>query len=349
MSVLAAASRCGRQAVRPSQPLLVPRRWLGDTVRGPPLTAIGKNFTIACNFFKGATSYTEYKQQCVSLRIFAFAGISAGCVACLVLDPPKSSYWQRWGPGYWWGSLAGPSDAPPLFLSKKTGREVDAGAVVAAVASGKDPAAAKPAAAPAVAALPKVLFVLGGPGAGKGTQCAKIIENYSSWSHISAGDCLRAERQDPNSKDGELINSIIKEGKIVPSEITVSLLEKAMTAQKADGKTSFLIDGFPRSLGNVNAWESVVGDRAQVLGVLFYEANEAEMEKRLLSRGATSGRVDDNIESIKKRFRTYLEETMPIVDKYAAKGMVFSINGMQAVDDVWGVTKATIDKLEKSG
>merc|ERR1719410_1992227 len=196
------------------------------------------------------------------------------------------------------------------------------------------------------ASKPKVLFVLGGPGAGKGTQCAKIIENFSNWAHISAGDCLRAERNDPNSKDGELINNIIKEGNIVPSEITVGLLVKAMAKQKEDGKTCFLIDGFPRNLDNDQSWDQVVGTGADVLGILFYEASEEEMEKRLLERGASSGRVDDNIESIKKRFKTYLEETMLIVEKYEKSGLVFKINGMPPAEEVWAVTEATISKAE---
>merc|ERR1719201_1416952 len=98
---------------------------------------------------------------------------------------------------------------------------------------------------------PKVLFVLGGPGAGKGTQCAKIVENFSSWAHVSAGDCLRAERNDPSSKDGELINQFIKEGKIVPVAITVKLLMKAMANGQKEGKSCFLIDGYPRNLDNV--------------------------------------------------------------------------------------------------
>merc|ERR1719281_92705 len=81
-----------------------------------------------------------------------------------------------------------------------------------------------------MAAKPRVLFVLGGPGAGKGTQCAKVVENFKRWAHVSAGDCLRAERNDPTSKDGEIISQNIKEGKIVPVEITVKLLMKAKTA-----------------------------------------------------------------------------------------------------------------------
>lgn len=190
---------------------------------------------------------------------------------------------------------------------------------------------------------PKVLFVLGGPGAGKGTQCAKIVEEFTDWAHISAGDCLRAERQDPNSKDGELIEQIIKEGKIVPVAITVKLLQKAMAAS---GKKCFLIDGFPRNLDNVTGWQENVGELAQVCGVLYYEANEEELEKRLVARGATSGRSDDNIESIKKRFKTYVAETMPIIDSYKTKSQVFTIDGMPPVEEVWKVTQGVVRQVE---
>lgn len=189
---------------------------------------------------------------------------------------------------------------------------------------------------------PTVLFVLGGPGVGKGTQCAKIVESFSAWAHISAGDCLRAERNNPESKDGEIINTNIKEGKIVPVAITVKLLQKAMAA--AEGKTCFLIDGYPRNLDNVTGWEENVGDQAKVAGVLFYTATEDELEKRLLGRG--QGRDDDNIEAIKKRFVTYTNDTMPIVEMYKGKGQLISIDGMASVDDVWASTKKAIEKVE---
>jgi adenylate kinase len=193
-------------------------------------------------------------------------------------------------------------------------------------------------------AKPKVLFVLGGPGVGKGTQCSKIIESFPNWAHISAGDCLRAERQDPNSKDGELINSYIKDGKIVPVAITVKLIQKAMSA--AMDKTCFLIDGFPRNLDNVNGWNEVVGDSADLAGCLFYEATEEELEKRLMGRG--QGRDDDNIETIKKRFKTYVNETQPIGDLFKGKGMLISIDGMKPIDDVWASTRKVIQDIEKN-
>eukprot|EP00929_Paragymnodinium_shiwhaense_P118206 TRINITY_DN9003_c0_g1_i2.p1 TRINITY_DN9003_c0_g1~~TRINITY_DN9003_c0_g1_i2.p1 ORF type:complete len:226 (+),score=37.84 TRINITY_DN9003_c0_g1_i2:78-680(+) len=195
-------------------------------------------------------------------------------------------------------------------------------------------------------APPKVLFVLGGPGAGKGTQCAKIIENYPKWAHVSAGDCLRAERNNPDSEDGKLINGFIQEGKIVPVAITVNLMIKAMNAHKVDGKTCFLIDGFPRNLDNVTGWEETVGEKARVCGVLFYEVTEETLEKRLMGRD--EGRSDDNIEVIRKRFKTYQTETMPIVDAYKAgeKVPVYAIDGMPPPEEVWEVTKKHIEATE---
>lgn len=338
--------RSARAVARPARVAATHRRHLGDTVAGPRVADLAANAKVALRVFsRDPSSYNEFKSQCSSLRLFAFAGVSAGCVASLVYDPPKSSYWCRFGPSYWWSHLKnmfGPK--PSIFLAERANHTIDVPSLVAQVIP-----TGRMIALEEKSENPKVLFVLGGPGAGKGTQCALIVENYKHWSHISAGDCLREERMDPNSKDGELINSIIKEGKIVPSEITVSLVKKAMDAQRKDGKTCFLIDGFPRNLGNCNAWEAVIGEKATVLGVLFYEASEIEMEKRLIGRGATSGRVDDNIESIRKRFRTYIEETKPIIERFATKGMVFSINGMPAAEEVWSKTKAVIESVQKHG
>jgi UMP-CMP kinase len=88
-----------------------------------------------------------------------------------------------------------------------------------------------------------VIFVLGGPGAGKGTQCANLVRDYN-FKHLSAGDLLREEQDRVGSEFGELIKTYIKEGQIVPMEVTIQLLENAMrTAMEQEGKTMFLIDG----------------------------------------------------------------------------------------------------------
>ena len=101
---------------------------------------------------------------------------------------------------------------------------------------------------------PEVIFVLGGPGAGKGTQCNKLVDTYGLV-HLSAGDLLRAER-DTGSEDAELINNYIKEGKIVPVEITCHLIKKAMEKHGWE-KCKYLVDGFPRNEDNLDGWNKV--------------------------------------------------------------------------------------------
>ncbi|EOO01930.1 putative uridylate kinase protein [Phaeoacremonium minimum UCRPA7] len=192
-----------------------------------------------------------------------------------------------------------------------------------------------------------VVFVLGGPGAGKGTQCAKLVSDYG-FTHLSAGDLLRAEQDRPGSQFGQLIKDYIREGKIVPMEVTVQLLENAMTEviQKqpkggAGGKKSkFLIDGFPRKMDQALKFEQAV---CPAQFVLFYDCPEAEMEKRLLERGKTSGRADDNAESIRKRFRTFIETSMPVVDYYEKEGRVVKIDATPKPEAVY---KTTQEKLK---
>ena len=136
--------------------------------------------------------------------------------------------------------------------------------------------------------------------------------------------------------------SFIKEGKIVPVEVTVKLLLAAM--DKNPGK-NFLVDGFPRSMDNKDGWYRVVGDKAEVACCLFYDCPEEELEKRLLKRGETSGRDDDNIESIKKRFRTFKETSMPVVEWFRSKGMLRTVSSVQSVEEVWASTKQILDQL----
>jgi len=190
---------------------------------------------------------------------------------------------------------------------------------------------------------PRVLFVLGGPGAGKGTQCEKIVEEFD-FEHLSAGELLRAERRNPDSVNGQLIERYIKEGLIVPVDITVQLLLSAMQKSK---QRNFLIDGFPRNEDNLMGWQRVVGGQADVLGCLFFDCSESVMEERLLARGKTSGRSDDNIESIRKRFRTYINDTRPIIDRFASENKTFRVASDRPVDAVYSQVQALLkDQLK---
>lgn len=184
---------------------------------------------------------------------------------------------------------------------------------------------------------PAVMFVLGGPGAGKGTQCAKLSEKYGMV-HLSAGDLLRAAR-DSGSENGKLIDKLLKEGSIVPVQITLDLLKEEIMSTSC---SRFLIDGFPRNYDNLNGWlESSMDSICDVEGCIFFDCPESELEKRLLDRGKTSGRSDDNLESARKRFKTYQESTMPIIDYYKEKNMLLAVSGDQSMESVF----TDLDKL----
>lgn len=167
-----------------------------------------------------------------------------------------------------------------------------------------------------------VVYILGGPGSGKGTQSTHLVDHYG-FTHLSAGDLLRDEQNREGSETGELIKRYIKEGLIVPMEVTVGLLEKAMTSKLDNqGKGRFLIDGFPRKMDQAAYFEQAV---CRSTCTIFLDCPEETMRKRLLNRGLTSGRADDNEESIVKRFRTFVETSMPVVDHFAEEDRVVKV------------------------
>ncbi|KMP05858.1 LOW QUALITY PROTEIN: UMP-CMP kinase [Coccidioides immitis RMSCC 2394] len=184
-----------------------------------------------------------------------------------------------------------------------------------------------------------VIFVLGGPGSGKGTQSANLVREYG-FSHLSAGDLLRAEQNREESQYGELIRNYIREGLIVPMKITVALLSNAMADILAEKKAqnqlipghtiTFLIDGFPRKMDQAIFFEETV---VPSMATLFLSCPEEIMLNRLLKRGETSGRSDDNIDSIRKRFRVFVDQSMPVVDHYTKEGKVMSVSSVGSVDE----------------
>ncbi|KAK9475233.1 adenylate kinase-domain-containing protein [Dipodascopsis tothii] len=185
-----------------------------------------------------------------------------------------------------------------------------------------------------------VIFVLGGPGVGKGTQCANLVRDYN-FVHLSAGDLLRAEQKREGSQYGELIKTYIKEGQIVPQEITIALLEQAMREATTEGKSRFLIDGFPRKMDQAIKFEE---DVAVSDFTLYFQCTEEIMLQRLLKRSETSGRDDDNIESIKKRFRTFVDTSMPVIQYFGIQNKVVTVPCDDTPENVYAMIKAKINE-----
>lgn len=126
-------------------------------------------------------------------------------------------------------------------------------------------------------------------------------------------------------------------------EITIKLLLKAM---ETSGNSKFLIDGFPRDEANLEGWNRIVGDAVNVGMLLFFDVPEDVMLARLLNRGRTSGRVDDNVSSIRKRFLTYNESTMPVVHAFERQGKVRTISGSRPIELVYLDVQRVMRDLE---
>lgn len=182
--------------------------------------------------------------------------------------------------------------------------------------------------------LPPIVFVLGGPGSGKGTQCAKLKNDFD-FEQVCVGDLLRREAA-RETRFGKSIAEIMQRGDIVPGEITMKLLKEEL--HSLVGRCSgILIDGFPRAMDQAKAFEDLV---AACCFVLFFQCDESEMVMRLLRRGETSGRADDHAEVVRKRLRTFIEKTMPVVEYYRERGLLREVDsGNGDPDQVYLRTK----------
>jgi UMP-CMP kinase len=175
---------------------------------------------------------------------------------------------------------------------------------------------------------PTVVFILGGPGSGKGTMC-ELAETQLGWTHLSTGNLLRAEREAGGST-AAAIEEYMTAGKLVPNEITVTLLKNAMeNATRTTGKTNFLLDGFPRSLDNMEGWYEIFGRDAELPKMLYFECPYDVLEQRILGRAKYSDRSDDNVKSMKLRFDTFKAETLPTLDLFKSKKRVVEIDASQ--------------------
>ena len=174
------------------------------------------------------------------------------------------------------------------------------------------------------------IILFGPPGAGKGTQSAKLIDKYEL-THLSTGDVFRYNIKN-ETELGVLAKSFIDKGELVPDEVTNNMV-KDFLVRNANEK-GFIFDGYPRTIAQGENLDIVLTEMdTSVTMMLALEVDEDELVKRLLERGETSGRVDDqNEDTIRNRFKVYQEETSPLAQFYSDQGKYTGVYGMGVVD-----------------
>ncbi|MCP4098537.1 MAG: AAA family ATPase [Planctomycetaceae bacterium] len=170
-----------------------------------------------------------------------------------------------------------------------------------------------------------IVFVLGGPGTGKGTMC-ELAELQLGWTHLSTGVLLRDEIE-AGGPNAQVIEQSLADGQLVANEIVLKLLQQAIeNTIRTTGKTNFLLDGFPRSLGNLDGWYDLFGRETELPKMLYLDCPYEVLEKRIMGRSKYTGRNDDNLESMKLRFDTFREETLPTVELFRSKDKCIEID-----------------------
>ncbi|MCB9014877.1 MAG: adenylate kinase [Lentimicrobiaceae bacterium] len=190
------------------------------------------------------------------------------------------------------------------------------------------------------------IALFGPPGAGKGTQSEFLIKKFNLF-YISTGDLLRKEIAE-KTKLGIEAQSIIAQGGLVSDEIIVQIIEKTITDNP--DSNGFLFDGFPRTYIQAYILEGLMLKLNTSLNCLIsMVVPEQESVERLLNRGKTSGRSDDNEEVIRNRLREYNDKTLPVLQFYRDKGIYEEVNGLASIDEVnQAITKIINHELSKS-
>lgn len=186
------------------------------------------------------------------------------------------------------------------------------------------------------------IVLFGPPGAGKGTQSAKLIQHYGLI-HLSTGDIFRANIKGGTAL-GNLAKSYMDKGALVPDEVTIAMLESEVNNNpEAKG---FIFDGFPRTQNQAKALDNLLSSKNTAISLMLaLEVEEEELKKRLLLRGKDSGRADDqNPEIIQNRINVYMAETMPVKDYYSAQQKYIGINGIGLVDEIFASLCTAINK-----
>lgn len=187
------------------------------------------------------------------------------------------------------------------------------------------------------------IVLFGKPGAGKGTQAEFLKEKYDL-THISTGDVFRYNLKN-DTELGKLARSYMDSGELVPDEVTIKMLEDEVG--KNPDTEGFLFDGFPRTIAQAEALDVFLASKDwEVTATVALEADDEILVKRLLERGKTSGRADDqDEEKIRTRYQEYNEKTAPLMEYYNKQNKFYPVNGIGSITEITERLSKVIDSL----
>lgn len=188
------------------------------------------------------------------------------------------------------------------------------------------------------------IILCGAPGSGKGTQSDFIVQKYGL-QHLSTGDVLRAEIRS-GSELGKEIDAIISRGELVPDAKMIALIENFIANLPADSK-GVIFDGFPRTVEQAEALTRLFEKYKMEAVMLDMFVDEEEVIARLLNRGKTSGRADDNYDTIKQRLQVYKDVTKPVATYYLHHNNYFAINGNNTMEDTFAQIDNILRRIQK--
>lgn len=189
------------------------------------------------------------------------------------------------------------------------------------------------------------LIIYGAPGGGKGTQSSLLIDEYKL-KHLSTGDILRNEIA-KNTSLGKIANGYISNGELVPDDLVIKIIDSILGNIDFDQYNGIVFDGFPRTVAQAEALEKLFEEHKMTVDVLIdLDTDEEELINRLLLRGKTSGRSDDNLQTIKTRLETYKEQTMPVSKYYKDKNRYTKVQGVGTIDEIFERIKEVIEKIK---